>query len=721
METEFGDSAAQAGSELNAMVARILVVEDELIVAQDLRASLKALDYEVCAVVESGEAALEKAEDLRPELVLMDIVLAGEMTGTEAAGLIRRRFGIPVVYLTAYSDDETLARAGVTDPAGYIVKPFQDRELRSVVEIALQRAGINTERKQAKQALRDDERRFCEMAESVRKVFWLFDWINQKIIYVSPAYEEIWNRSLQDPSDQFEKWIDSIHPDDREFATQSFARIAETGGGEEREYRIVRPDGSVRWISDEGFAVYDESGNVCRIAGVAVDITAHKLVLEGLTNARDDLESRVEAATAELRAANANLEREIEERKRAETSLQEQLDFESLVSEISGWFIGTPSGEVDTRIRDALGRIGAFYDADVASFGEFSVEKAAFQVRHIWHRDARRADRTAVVAGDWKFRNLVSHLLHKGQLVFECVDQYPDWPKELEYLKLVEYKAGVSVAVAVEDELLYSVGISSIVERTWPKDLVPRLRLLGEVFAYAVTRKQAEDKTQAEQRLLRRMLAAQERERKVTAQAVHDDLVQCTLAAHMQLEAARKAVGSQCEVALRRLGKTSQLLQRAIAEGSRMVNELRSVVIEKEGVVHALRDLAADENARDELDVTFSHDVQFDRLDPALENTVFRIVQECLGNVKRHSQTNRAEVRLVQTDDSLTVEVRDQGIGFDVAQVSGECFGLRSIRERARLLGGHATVESSPGKGTHVIVELPATLNGEDEEVRDPE
>ena len=87
------------------MATRILVVEDEAIVAQDLRASLETLDYDVCAVVDSGEDALEKVEALRPELVLMDIVLAGKMSGTEAAGLIRQRFGVPVVVFTADTDD----------------------------------------------------------------------------------------------------------------------------------------------------------------------------------------------------------------------------------------------------------------------------------------------------------------------------------------------------------------------------------------------------------------------------------------------------------------------------------------------------------------------------------------------------------------------------------------------------------------------------------------
>jgi len=701
------------------MATRILIVEDELIVAQDLRGSLEALDYEVCGIVDSGEAALEKAEALRPELVLMDIVLAGEMPGTEAAGLIRQRFGTPVVYLTAYTDDETLARAGVTDPSGYIVKPFQDKELRSVVEIALHKARIETERRQAVEALRSSENSFREMAESVRKVFWLFDWTNQKVIYVSPAYEKIWNRPLQDLYERYEEWIASIHPDDREFAAQSFARIAETGGGEAREYRIERPDGSIRWISDEGFAVYDDSGNVYRIAGVATDITAHKLVLEELRNSRDDMESRVEVATAELRAANTNLESEIEERKRAETALQEQLAFERVVAEISGWFIGVRGGKIDARIYDALGRIAAFYDVDGVSFVEFSMDKKAFERRHTWTRDSQTAVRIAETARNTKFPNIIPHLLDKGELVFENVQEHPDWPEELEYLRLVEYQAAAIVAVAVEEESLFDISIASKIQRIWPDDVVSRLRLLGEILAYAVTRKRAEDRAQAEQELLRKMLAVQERDRRTVAHDIHDDLLQCAIAARMQLEAACRAMETQSEAVQRRLGTVHQLLQRASAEGRRIVNEQSSAVIEKEGVVHAIRDLVADEITQDGQKVMFHHDVQFDRLDPRLENTVFRIVQECLNNVRRHSQADHAVVRLVQSDDHLSIQVSDQGVGFDPARVSEQCFGLYGICERARLFGGHATIDSSSGKGTQVTVELPVTLNGEDEKAED--
>jgi signal transduction histidine kinase len=115
----------------------ILVVEDENIVAMDIRNSLTALGYSVTDCVGTGESAIESVEKHRPSLVLMDIHLRGEMDGIEAAEQILRRFDIPVVYVTAYSDEATLKRARVTEPYGYLLKPFDERELNIVIEMSL--------------------------------------------------------------------------------------------------------------------------------------------------------------------------------------------------------------------------------------------------------------------------------------------------------------------------------------------------------------------------------------------------------------------------------------------------------------------------------------------------------------------------------------------------------------------------------------------------------
>jgi putative two-component system response regulator len=123
--------------------ATILVVEDEAITAKDLQATLEDLGYAVCGTASSGAEAVQKAEANRPDLVLMDIVLQGEMDGIEAAERIRASWGIPVVYLTAHSDNETIRRASITEPYGYIVKPFTERELHSNVEISLYKSRMD--------------------------------------------------------------------------------------------------------------------------------------------------------------------------------------------------------------------------------------------------------------------------------------------------------------------------------------------------------------------------------------------------------------------------------------------------------------------------------------------------------------------------------------------------------------------------------------------------
>ena len=130
--------------------ARILVVEDERITAEDIKEGLKNLGYEVPAVVHSGEDAVKKAEELQLDLILMDIKLEGEMDGIEAAGQIKKHFDIPVIYLTAYSDERTVERAKMTEPSGYVLKepsgfvhkPFKESELQSIIELTLYRHDI---------------------------------------------------------------------------------------------------------------------------------------------------------------------------------------------------------------------------------------------------------------------------------------------------------------------------------------------------------------------------------------------------------------------------------------------------------------------------------------------------------------------------------------------------------------------------------------------------
>ncbi len=119
--------------------AKILVVEDENIVAMDIRNMLKRLGHEVIAVVSTGESAIQKAEELHPQLILMDIFLKGEMDGIQAASQIRIRFDTPIIFLTAHSDVNTKQRAFAVSPHGYMLKPFSEKELDGIIKKALEK------------------------------------------------------------------------------------------------------------------------------------------------------------------------------------------------------------------------------------------------------------------------------------------------------------------------------------------------------------------------------------------------------------------------------------------------------------------------------------------------------------------------------------------------------------------------------------------------------
>ncbi len=127
--------------------ARIMIVEDEWTVAEEIKMVLQSFEYTVTSMSSSGEEAIQNAEKDKPDLVLMDIVLEGEMDGIEAANEIRSRFNIPIIFLTAYTDEKILERASITEPFGYIVKPFVNEDLKISVEIAMYKYRIEKERK----------------------------------------------------------------------------------------------------------------------------------------------------------------------------------------------------------------------------------------------------------------------------------------------------------------------------------------------------------------------------------------------------------------------------------------------------------------------------------------------------------------------------------------------------------------------------------------------
>ena len=185
---------------------RILVAEDESLIAEALRNTLEKMGLIVTGVVASGEDAIARAEETSPDLVLMDIRLRGNLDGIEAAGTIHDRFDIPVIYLTAHSDDATVNRAKRTGPFGYLLKPFSGRELRVTVEMALQKHAMELR-------LRESEERYATTLTSIGDGVIATD-TEGRVTFMNPVAEALtrWRRedALGLPLEKIFKIVDAV-------------------------------------------------------------------------------------------------------------------------------------------------------------------------------------------------------------------------------------------------------------------------------------------------------------------------------------------------------------------------------------------------------------------------------------------------------------------------------------------------------------------------------
>ena len=257
--------------------AQILIVEDDGIVAMHIESQLKQLGYGVTGVVIYAEKAIEKVEEHNPDLVLMDIVLKGEMDGIEAAEIIRSRFDIPVVFLTAYADEERFERAKVTIPFGYMLKPFQDRDLKITIEMALYVAKADKERKQAEESLRKSHQRYRDLVESTADWVWACD-LEGRQTFANEAVKSILGYEVHEIIGAS---ADSLmHPEDAKCMQKWFIKsVEEIKGWENAVLRWKHKDGTIRFLESTARPILDSKGDLVGFAGIDRDVTA-RLKLE---------------------------------------------------------------------------------------------------------------------------------------------------------------------------------------------------------------------------------------------------------------------------------------------------------------------------------------------------------------------------------------------------------------------------------------------------------
>ncbi|MGK7929278.1 MAG: PAS domain S-box protein [Spirulina sp.] len=294
-------------------VPEILVADDSIDSLGFISQSLSSHGYDVRSVT-NGTLALASVREAQPDLILLDIKMP-DLSGYEVCRKLKQdpqTQEIPIIFISALHEPFDKIKAFDMGGVDYITKPFYIEEVLARIQSQLERyfsltqiKKLNDElekrvrerteeltasnralhqeiadRQQIEKSLRESEAKFRQLSEHIQEVFWLTRYNTElqefaEIEYISPAFITIWGRNCESLYENPWEWSAAIHPDDRHRVEAAFIEKAARGDFDE-EYRILRPDGTIRWIRDRGFPVYDEKGRVYRVAGIAEDITELK-------------------------------------------------------------------------------------------------------------------------------------------------------------------------------------------------------------------------------------------------------------------------------------------------------------------------------------------------------------------------------------------------------------------------------------------------------------
>ena len=418
--------------------ARILVVEDEGIIAADLKSRLARMGYHVLATVPTGEEALALVAEMRPDLILLDIVLKGEMDGAQAGERIRVQHDIPVIYLTAHSDDLTLQRVKAAEPYGYILKPFQDREMYTAIEIALHKHG-------AEKKLRQSEASLRALFGAAQDLIFVKD-TGLRYVQVNAAMTRMLGLSAEA----------MIGRAARDLYREADAALLEAGDHRALAGEIV-----------EGEYVFE-------IAGRPVVLHVVKAPM------RDDSTGAIIGV--------CGIARDITERKRSEERLRRQLDMENLVSSIARRFIDIPSRDMDAEFQRILKDIGEFAGVDRSFLNLLNDAGDTIARACEWHVDGLESMAQAVTS------------LSLRPMTW-AMAQLPDAARaEREFWMSCGVRAVLTIPLLVNKALIGILGFAldaASSRPAWQEDDVRLLSLVAEILSVGLARASAEQALRA--------------------------------------------------------------------------------------------------------------------------------------------------------------------------------------------------------------------------------
>jgi PAS domain S-box-containing protein len=638
---------------------QVLVVEDESTIAVTIQDTLKRFGYSVPAIVCSGEEAIKKVAEMQLDLVLMDIRLEGSMDGVEAAEHIRSDFNVPVVYLTAYMDDSTVHRAMITEPFGFILKPFEPRELHTAIELALYKHRMEMRLKESEQLL-------ATILENIDEAVISID-ADGCINFINTAAEKLTGCEQKDVIGQhLTKVLHILNEQKQPINRRSIINMLRSGivVNFTKYTRLIAKDGSELLIESSATPIKDNKGYITGAVLVLRDITERKQAEEGLR----------------ARARQAALVAKLGQHALAGTDLAALMDEAATVVAQS---LGVEYSKVLELLPDRdtfLLRAGIGWKEGIAGHVTMDAKADSEAGCILLSSEPVVVDdfRTATQCG-------APRLLHDHGVV-----------------------SGLSVIIPSPNRPFGVLGVYTTKRRAFTMDDIHFLQSVANILATATERKRTEE---SRTRLIERVMSAQEEERRRIARELHDETGQSLTSLLVRLrliEDTRTFKKAKTQVnQLRHI--TVQILDNL----RRLARGLHPSILDDLGLAVALTRYATDYAQSHGITVNVHTEcLDSSRLTSSVETALYRIMQEALTNIARHAAAKTVRISLTRQPLGVHMIVEDDGCGFDVetmlrtSTISGH-LGLFGMCERAMFLGGSVTIDSKRGKGTTISVQIP--------------
>jgi PAS domain S-box-containing protein len=601
----------------------------------------------------------------------------------------------------------------------------------------------------ANSGLRQSEERFRQLAENIREVLWMTDLTKQQMLYVSPGYETIWGRSCQSLYERPQDWVDALHPEDKE-RTSRAAFEKQDVGEYNQIYRILRPDGTMRWIRDRAFPVKDQDGKPYRIVGLAEDITEEKELDEKLAALGHAVES-----SAEPISISDNDNRVIFVNHAFELATGYTRD------EILGKHASilhskrNPPGLAETIVEQTRkgGWIGEVWDIrkDGSEFPIFlstsEVKKSNGEVMGFMGigRDMTERYRAEAILreSEERFRSLFQSA-PIGIALHDVDGRYLQINSA--YEKISGYKErelqafGSSAAITHSDDVvserqMFEALIQGHVDtyrneiryvrkdRSVVTTMLTTSALRGGDGKIRYVISMIENITE-QKNLERQMLEIAALERQRIGHELHDGLGQFLAGVAFKVKALEVALdGSNGVIPTDRKNEVkllSGLMREALSQTRRLAHGLQPIELEGRGVLSALTTLAEMSENMFDVDCDFACDQTQLPIRPEAALALYRIAQEAIHNAVNHGSAKKIRVELAVRGGDLNFTISDDGSGFRLPpthtvandsshMLTGGGMGLRIMEYRARAAGGQFEIKPNAPRGTNIICTFPRT------------